>query len=167
MRRLGLFVVMLVLGGALAGGAAGSAGGTQHAVYSDTWQGVTFVTGLSGCPLFGPNPNPFYAFDDVALTDHINSKYTPIADPLFQIDSVGTLNGVINTPSGTFTVSGGAFKEHRVDVLDPLYFSGSGLATISGPGGTAIGRAVFQDLAGFPPPEFDLFFTTITSCHVN
>jgi hypothetical protein len=167
MRRLGLFVVMLVLGGALVGEAAGSAKGTQHAVYSHTWRGVTFVTGLSGCPLFGLNPNPFYAFDDVALTDHINSKYAPIADPLFQIDSVGTLNGVINTPSGPFTVSGGAFKEHRVDVLDPLYFSGSGPATISGPGGTVSGQAVFQDLAGFPPPEFDLFFTTITSCHLN
>lgn len=167
MRRLGLFVVMLVLGGALAGEAAGSARTTQHAVYSHTWGGVTFVTGLSGCPLFGSDPDPFYAFDDVALTDHINSKYTPIADPLFQIDSVGTVSGVIDTPSGTFTVSGGAFKEHRVDVLDPLYFSGSGPATISGPGGTVIGQAVFQDLTGFPPPEFDLFFTTITSCHLN
>jgi len=167
MRRLGFVVVMLVLCGALAGEAAGSARATQHAVYSHTWRGVTFVTGLSGCPVFDPNPNTFYAFDDVALLDHINSKYAPIADPLFQIDSVGTLNGVINTPSGTFTVTGGAFKEHRIDVLDPLYFSGSGSATISGPGGTVIGQAVFQDLADFPPPEFDLFFTTITSCHLN
>jgi hypothetical protein len=167
MRRLGLFVVMLVLCGALAGEAAGSAKGTQHAVYSHTWRGVTFVTGLSSCPVFGPIPNPIYEFDDVALTDHINSKDTPIADPLFQIDSVGTLNGAIDTPSGAFTVTGGAFKEHRVDVLDPLFFSGSGQAIISGPGGTVIGRAVFQDLADFPPPEFDLFFTTITSCHLN
>ena len=68
-----------MLGGALAGEAAGSASGTQHAVYSHTWRGVPFVTGLSGCPLFGPTPNLFYAFDDVRLTDHINSKYTPIA----------------------------------------------------------------------------------------
>jgi hypothetical protein len=165
--RLLLFVVILVLGGALVGEAAGSAGSSQHAVYSHNWQGITFLTGLDTCPLFGSTPYPFYEFDTTNLTDHINSKYTPVTEPVFQIDSVGTLNGLINTPSGNFTVAGGAFKEHRVDQLDPLYFSGSGIATISGPTGTVTGRAVFQDLTDFPPAEFDLLFTSITSCHLK
>jgi hypothetical protein len=166
-RRIILFVTILVLGAALVGEAAGAAGSAQHAAYSHRWGGITFVTGLDSCPLFGSSPNPFYAFDDVDLTDHINSKYTPVTDPFFQIDSVGTVNGVINTTRGAFTVAGGGFKEHRVDQLDPLYFSGSGAATISGPGGTVTGRAIFQDLTDFPPPEFDLFFTSITSCHLK
>lgn len=167
MRRLLLFVVILVLGAALVGEATGSTGSTQHAVYSHNWRGITFVTGLDSCPLFGSTPYPFYVFDNADLTDHINSKYTVVADPVFQIDSVGTLNGVISTPRGTFTVTGGGFKEHRLDQLDPLYFSGSGTATISGPGGTVTGQATFQDLTDFPPPEFDLFFTNITSCRLK
>jgi hypothetical protein len=166
-RRLLPFLVILMLGGVLVGEAAGATGSTQHAVYSHNWRGITFLTGLESCPLFGSTPNPFYVFDDADLTDHINSKYTAVADPLFQIDSVGALNGVINTSQGTFTVAGGAFKEHRIDLLDPLYFSGSGTATISGPSGTVTGRAVFQDLTDFPPAEFDLFFTSITSCHLK
>jgi hypothetical protein len=39
--------------------------------------------------------------------------------------------------------------------------------TISGPGGTAVGRATFQDLLDFPPPEFDLLFTSVTSCQLR
>lgn len=168
MRRLFPIIVILVLsGGALAGAAAGATGSTQHAVYSHNWQGITFVTGLDSCPLFGSTPYSFYVFDHVDLTDHINSKYTAVADPLFQIDSVAALNGVINTPRGAFTVTGGAFREDRIDLLDPLYFSGSGTATISGPGGTVTGQADFQDLTDFPPPEFDLLFTSITTCHLK
>ena len=167
-RRLLPYLVILVLGGVLAGEAAGATANAQHAVYSHNWRGITFLTGLESCPLFGSTPDAFYVFYDTDLTDHINSKYSPVADPLFQIDSVGVLNGVINTTSqGTFTVAGGGFKEHRVDLLDPLYFSGSGTATISGPSGTVTGRAVFQDLTDFPPAEFDLFFTSITSCHLK
>jgi hypothetical protein len=132
-RRLLPYLAILVLGGVLVGEAAGATANRQHAVYSHNWRGITFLTGLESCPLFGSTPDAFYVFDDTALTDHVNSKYTPVAGPLFQIDSVGVLNGVINTSQGTFRVSGGAFKEHREDLLDPLYFSGSGSATISGP----------------------------------
>jgi len=49
----------------------------------------------------------------------------------------------------------------------PLYFSGAGDVTITGPGGTVHGQATFQDLSAFPPPEFDLLFTSITSCHLR
>lgn len=150
------------------GRATAQAGGAQHAVYSDHWQGITFVAGLDTCPLLGASPNPYYVFDDTSLTDHVNSTYTPTADePLYQIDSVGTVHGVLDAPDGTYSVAGGGFQEHRIGDLAPLYFSGTGLVTISGPGGTVVGKAMFQDLLGFPPPEFDLLFTSITSCHLN
>jgi len=158
---------MLVLAGTYAGGATASTAGTQHAVYSDQWQSTTFVTGLESCPLFGPTPNPWYVFGDVDLTDHIDSTYTPLTEPLFQIDSVGSVHGVIDAPDGTYRVSGAGLKEDRTGDLAPLYFSGTGHVTISGPGGTVLGTATFQDLAGFPPPEFDLLFTSITGCHLR
>ena len=165
--RLLLLAAILVLGGALVGEATGSARGSQHAVYSHNWQGISFVSGLDRCPLFGRIADAFYEFDSVDLTDHINSRYTPATEPLFQIDSVGSLNGVINTPRGAFTVAGGAFREHRVDQLDPLYFSGAGAATNSAPTGSVTRQAHFQDLTDIPPAEFDLFFTKITSCHLE
>lgn len=167
MSRLLLLAAILVLGCVLVGQAAGSPRNSQHAVYSHNWQGVTFLTGLEGCPLFGSARYPAYEFETADLTDHINSRYTPATEPLFQIDSLATVSGVINTPRGAFTVAGGAFQEHRVDQLDPLYFSGIGAATISGPTGTVTGNAIFQDLADFPPGEFDFFFTDITSCHLK
>lgn len=158
----------LVPAGGFVEGATARTPGTQHPVYSDNWQGVTFVAGLDACPLLGATPDPNYVFNDVDLTDHVNSTYTPTAnEPLYQIDSVGTVHGVINAPDGTYRVDGGGFKEDRVGDLAPLYFSGAGHVTISGPGGTVVGRAVFQDLLGFPPPEFDLSFTSITSCHLS
>jgi len=161
-------VAALVLASAFVGGATASAPGTEHAVYSHNWQGITFVSGLDTCPLFGANPDPYYVFHDVDLTDHINSTYTLIPPgPLNQIDSVGSVDGVINAPDGAYTVAGGGFKEHRIDQLAPLFFSGTGHATISGPGGTVVGQAVFQDLLDFPPLEFDLLFTSITACHLK
>ena len=155
--------------GASAAAAQGASSGAQHSTYSDTWQGITFVTGLDTCPLFGANPDPYYVFFDVDLTDHINSTYTPIPpdDYLYQIDSVGSVHGVINAPGGVYRVSGGGIEERRVAPLDPLYFSGEGNVTISGPGGVVAGQATFQDLLGFPPPEFDFLFTRITACHLK
>ena len=160
-------LVVLALTGVCAGGAAASAPGTQHAVYSHDWQGITFVTGLESCPLFGPGASPFYVLSDVDLTDHINSTYSPIEDgPLYQIDSVGSVHGVIYA-DGTYRVAGGGLREDRTGDLAPLYFSGTGHVTISGPGGTVVGTATFQDLLDFPPQEFDLFFTSITSCRLR
>jgi hypothetical protein len=101
------------------------------------------------------------------LTDHISSSYTPYRGLLYQIDSVGTVHGVINAPDGTYTVTGRGFTEHRIGDLAPLYFSGTGHATISGRGGTVAGEAKFQDLLDFPPQEFDLVFTSVTSCHLK
>jgi hypothetical protein len=168
MRRL-LLLVIVILTGALAAEAQAAPSGAQHTVYSDNWQGTTFVTGLDACPLLGSNPDPYYVFFDVDLTDHINSTYTPIPpdDFLYQFDSVGSVHGVINAPNGVYHVSGGGIKEHRVDPLDPLYFSGQGEVTISGSRGTVTGQATFQDLLGFPPPEFDFFFTRITACSLK
>jgi hypothetical protein len=164
-----VLLVTFGLAGFFAGGATASVSGTLHSVYSDNWQGITFVSGLGACPLFGAGADPYYVFEDVNLTDHINSTYTPIPpdDFLYQIDSVGSVHGVINAPDGTYTVAGGGIKENRVDSLAPLYFSGTGQVTISGPDGTVVGKATFQDLLGFPPQEFDLLFTNITSCHLN
>jgi hypothetical protein len=174
MRRLLIVLAVaaaagLVLASAFVGGATASPPGTQHAVYSDNWQGITFVSGLDTCPLFGATPYPYYVLRDVDLTDRINSTYTaiPPEDFLYQIDSVGSVAGVINAADGTYHVAGGGFKEHRIDPLAPLYFSGTGQATISGPSGTVVGQAIFQDLLGFPPPEFDLLFTGITTCHLK
>lgn len=158
--------MIVVLAGAFVGRAAASQPGTQHAAYSHDWQGITFVTGLDSCPIFGASSS-FEAFPTVNLADHIVSTYTPYQDPLFQIDSVGSVHGVIDAPDGAYTVAGGGIKEHRIDALAPLYFSGSGHVTITGPGGTVGGQAIFQDLTEFPPPEFDLLFTSVTSCHLN
>lgn len=167
MRRiLLLLLTSLALAGTCAG--ASTASPLQHVDYSDTWHSTTIVTGLQSCPLFGTTQNPFYEFGEVDLTDHINSTYTPLAQqPLYQIDSVGSVRGVIDAPDGTYHVAGGGFKEHRIDQLTPLYFSGTGHVTISGPGGTVDGRATFQDLSAFPPPEFDLLFTDVTGCHLS
>lgn len=159
--------MVLALTGACAGSATASPRATQHAVYSDTWQGITLVVGLDSCPVLGPNPSPWYMFGAVDLTDHIDSTYTPATEPLYQIDSVGSVHGVIDAPDGTYRVAGGGLKEHRTDALTPLFFSGTGHVTISGPGGTVVGTATFQDLTRFPPPEFDLDFTSVTSCHLR
>ena len=169
MRRSLLFLlVSLALAGVYVGGSTASARGTEHADYSDTWRNTTFVTGLESCPLLGATQTGSYVFGEVDLTDHINSTYTPLAQqPLYQIDSVGSVHGVIDAPDGTYEVAGGGFKEHRVDQLTPLYFSGAGHVTVTGPGGTVHGLATFQDLSSFPPPEFDLLFTSVTSCHLR
>jgi hypothetical protein len=168
-RRLSVLLATFGLASVFVGGAIASAPGALHSVYSDNWQGITFVSGLDSCPLFGAGADPFYVFEDVNLTDHIDSTYTPIPpdDFLYQIDSVGSVHGVINAPDGRYTVAGGGIKEHRVDTLAPLFFSGTGQMTISGPGGTVVGKATFQDLLGFPPQEFDLLFSSVTSCHLN
>ena len=168
-RRLLVLLATFGLGGLFVGGAIASAPGTQHAVYSHDWQGITFVSGLGSCPLFGADADPYYVFEDVNLTDHINSTYTPIPpdDFLYHIDSIGSVHGIIRAPDGTYTVAGGGIKEHRIDALAPLYFSGTGHVTISGPGGTAVGLATFQDLLEFPPQEFDFLFTSVASCHLR
>jgi hypothetical protein len=168
-RRLLLVLATFGLAGAFVGGAYASTGtpGQGHFEYSDNWQGITFVTGLDSCPIFGGNPVPFYAFQSVDLTDHIDSTWTPIdGGPLYTIKSVGSAHGVIDASDGTYHVAGGGFKENRTGTF-PLFFSGTGHATITGPGGTVTGTATFQDLLDFPPPEFDLFFTGINSCHLN
>ena len=132
-RRLLVPLVMFVLASAFVGRAIASAPGTGY-VFSHNWQGITYLSGLETCPLFGATPYPWYVLRNVDLTDQISSTYTPSTDPLWQIDSVGTVHGVINAPDGRYTVAGGAFKEHRIGDLAPWYFSGTGLATISGPG---------------------------------
>lgn len=172
MRRLLVLLATFGMAIAFAGGAYASTGtpGEGHFEYSDHWNGITFVGGLDSCPIFGAYPIPgfpFYVFHSVNLTDEINSTWTPYnGGPLYNINSVGAVHGLINASDGTYHVSGGGFKEHRIDSL-PLYFSGLGHATITGPGGTVTGKAVFQDLLSFPPQEFDLDFTSITSCHLN
>jgi hypothetical protein len=164
-RRLLLLPVAVLLASAFVGRAV-AAPGTTHVAYSHNWQGITFVTGLESCPIFGAS-SAFDAFPNVNLTDHIVSAFTPYDEPLYQIDSVGSVRGVIDAPDGAYTVAGGGFKEHRIDTLDTPFFSGSGHLTITGPGGTVVGQAVFQDLSEFPPPEFDLLFTSVTSCHLK
>ena len=158
----------LVLVNAFVGGASASPAGS-HTVYSHHWQGITFVGGLDSCPVFGAGTGPFYVFRDVDLTDHINSTQTPIPPDNFfvQFDSVGSVEGVINAPDGTYQVAGGGIKEHRSGSPDPPYFSGSGHLVISGPGGTVVGEGVFQDLTTFGPPELDLLFSSVTACHLN
>jgi hypothetical protein len=175
MRRLLLLLLTLVLASAVVGGAAASAPGTQHAVFSNNWQGITFVGGLDTCPVFGDGieqliapPYSYYVFRDVDLTDQINEAITPVTpEPLAHFKAVATLHGVINTLDGAYTVTGGAFKEDRVGSNAPWYFTGTGRATISGPGGTVVGKARFTDLTSFPPQEFDLLFTSITACHLK
>jgi hypothetical protein len=163
-RRLLLLLATLGLASVLVGGAYASSPGTEHFVYSDNWRGITFVSGLDSCPLFGAGADPYYVFEDVNLTDHINSIDTDLNNSLFEIDSVGSVQGVINAADGTYYVSGGGIKEHRIGPTAPPYFSGTGHVTITGPSGTVAGTATFQDLLGFPPPEFDFFFTSVTSC---
>jgi hypothetical protein len=165
MGRLLPLLLTLAAAGAFVGGATASAPGTEHYLVSDNWQNITFVGGLDTCPLFGATSYQSYVLRDVDLTDHINSTWTPDVEPVYQIDSVGTLQGVINAPDGAYTVAG-AFKEDRLGTF-PWYFSGTGNATISGPGGTVVGQALFQDLTSYPPPEFDLVFTSITACHMK
>jgi hypothetical protein len=147
-------------------GAAANPTDAQHAAYTDSWRGITFVSGLGTCPLFGVGSNGTYVLRDVDLTDHISSTYTPYRESLYQIDSVGLVSGLIHARSGTYTV-GGLFTEHRIDQLAPRYFSGKGDATVSGPGGTVTGKATFQDLLDFPPQELDLRFTHITGCRLS
>ena len=165
MRRVLVLVVTLVVGGALAGAAAASPGG--HFVVSNNWRGITFVSGLDSCPLFGAKSSPWSVFGNVDLTDQINVKYSPYIEPLEQLDSAGAVHGVINAPDGAYTVAGGGLKEDRLGNLAPWYFSGTGHVTITGPGGTVVGQATFQDLTEFPPLEFDLLFTSITTCHLT
>ena len=173
MRRLMMLAIAgsagLVLASSLVGGATASPRGAQHTVYSNNWQGITFVNGIDACPVFGAAGGPNYVFQSVDLTDHINGTSTPIPPDNFlnQFDSVGSVHGVINASDGTYRVAGGGFKENRTGPIAPSYFSGTGHLTISGPGGTVSGQAVFQDLLGFPPPEFDLLFTSVTSCHLK
>jgi hypothetical protein len=165
-RRFLVLLVTLVLLCGFAGGADANPPASQQADYSHSWRGVTFVRGLDSCPLFGAPPR-LYVLRDVDLTDRIRSAYTPHNGPLFQIDSYGTVHGVINAPDGSYSVAGVELREHRIGDLAPRYFSGTGDVTISGPHGTVAGRATFQDLVEFPPPEFDLLFTRITTCNLH
>lgn len=156
-------VVALVL----AIGPAGASASAEHAAFSHTWQGITFVGGLKRCPLFRTTSQSWNVFRDVDLTDHISSTYTPDREPLYQINSIGSIHGAIHAPDGTYTVAASGLRENRVGDLAPRYFSGSGDATISGSGGSVSGKAIFKDLLDFPPQEFDLIFTNVTSCHLN
>ena len=163
MRLRLVLVLCTAVSAALVGTATASPPGSQHAVFSNTWQGMSFVTLPDTCPLFGSS-----VFRDVDLTDQINETLTALPGvPLAHYQAVAALHGVINAPDGTYTVAGGAFREDRIGGIAPWYFRGSGRATISGPGGTVVGEAVFQDLTEFPPQEFDLFFTSITTCHLK
>ena len=173
MRRLLTLLATFGLASAFAGGAYASTGtpGQGHAEFSDNWQGITFVGGLGDCPIFSDTPvvlqgSPFYVFHSVNLTDEINDTWTDLGTGLYDINSVGSVHGVIYASDGTYRVSGGGFHEHRLDSY-PFYFSGTGHATISGPGGTVTGRAIFQDLLQFPPQEFDLDYTSVTSCRLK
>lgn len=169
MRRLLLLAATFGLASAFVGGAFASTGtpGQGHFEYSDRWQGITFVGGLDSCPIFGANPPSFDVFQNVDLTDDVNSRWTPLdSGPLYRIRSVGSVHGVIDATDGTYHVAGGGFKEDRTGTF-PLYFSGTGHATITGPGGTVTGTATFQDLLSFPPPEFDLLFDSVKSCHLR
>lgn len=165
-RRFLVLLGTLVLVCGFVSGAAANPPDAQHAAYTDRWQGITFVSGLGTCPLFGATSTPWYVLRDVDLTDQVNSTYTAYREPLYQIDSVGSVRGVIHARNGTYTV-GGLFSEHRIDQLAPRYFSGRGHATISGPAGAVAGEARFQDLLDFPPQELDLRFTRITSCRLS
>ena len=161
---VGLVAVVALL---LTIGPAGASASAEHAAFSHTWQGITFVGGLERCPLLGTSSQSWNVFRDVDLTDHITSTYTPYRQPLYQIDSIGSVHGAIHAPDGTYTVAGAGLLEHRTGDLAPRYFSGSGDATVFGPAGSVSGKVIFKDLLDFPPQEFDLIFTSVTSCHLN
>lgn len=167
MRSSLVLVVPLMLVSAFIGGANANPSRAEHADYSRGWTGATFVGGLGSCPLFGPDPGFAYELRDVDLSDHITSTYTPRRGPLYRIDSVASLHGLIHAPGGTYRVAGAQFEERRTGALAPRYFSGTGEATLSGPGGTVVGEATFKDLLDFPPQEFDLLFTSVTSCQLG
>lgn len=177
MRRLLVLLPTLVVALiVVVGASAGTAHHQGHETFSDNWQGITFVGGLSSCPIFPAdsefilNGSDFFNvfFSGTNLTDHINDRVVPDAanDGLFIFSGVASVHGTITASNGVYTVSGGGFHENRLDGF-PYYFAGSGHATITGPGGTVTGTATFQDLLDFPPQEFDLDFTSISSCHLT
>ena len=172
----GLLILLATFGlaAALVGVAHASTGtpGNGHAEFHDNWTGITFVGGLASCPIFPTDAevdlqgSAFYVFRSVNLIDNINDDWVARGDSLYTITGVASVHGVINASNGTYTVSGGGFHENRVDGF-PYYFSGSGHATIRGPGGTVTGTAVFQDLLQFPPQEFDVDFASVRTCHLT
>lgn len=148
-------------------GLAGASTSAEHDIFSHTWKSITFLGGLERCPLVGTPSQSGNVLRDVDLTDQITSTYTPYRQPLYQINSIGSVHGAIHAPDGTYTVAGAGLLEHRIGDLAPRYFSGSGYATVFGPAGSVSGKVIFKDLLDFPPQEFDLIFTKVTSCHLN
>jgi len=166
MRR---FLLLFAAAAAVVGAASGSAtavrAGTTHDVVSHNWRGITFVGGLGGCALFGPASDP-EAFRDVDLTDHLNVTFSDFqGGPLLVYNSVATLNGVIDTPAGSYRVAGHFVEQNNVRDDPDIFIGTGGHATISGPGGVVTGAATFRDLGG--PPEFDVLFSSITTCHLR
>jgi hypothetical protein len=64
-------------------------------------------------------------------------------------------------------VTSGTLKENRIGDIAFSFFTGSGLVTISGPGGTVTGRAVFTDLSLEDSQTESFLFTNIISCQLN
>ena len=167
MRR---FLLLLATVAAVVAGVAASATavppGRSHVVLSHNWRGLTFVSGLGACPIFGPTSDPFLAFRDVNLTDHLNVTFTDFeGGPLLVYNSVATLEGVINTAAGSYRVAGHFVEQDHVRGDPDIFVGTSGHATISGPGGVVTGAATFNDLGG--PPEFDLLFSSVTICRLR
>jgi hypothetical protein len=156
-------IALAVVAIAAAVGAAGvraSPGDTTHLVTSDTWHGITYVTGLESCDLLGGS-----VFTDVDLTDQINITYT--LNGSFLVNGVASFHGVINTPSGQYRVAGQSVEQDAVlSQLGP-FVGTDGHATISGPNGVVTGEATFQDLTSFGPPEFDILFSNVTACNLR
>ena len=157
------FIALLTAAAAavtLAGGSKASPGDTTHLVTSNNWQGITFVVGLESCDLLGG-----VVFRDVDLTDHVNITYS--YDGNYLVNGTATFNGVINTPAGTYRVTGQSVEENgRWSILGP-FIGTDGHATISGPNGVVSGAARFQDLTSWGPPEFDIVFTSVTACNLR
>jgi hypothetical protein len=138
-----------------------SPGDSVRLVTSNHWQGITFVTGLESCNLLGDS-----VFRDVDLTDEINITYV-LDQGNYIVNGGASFHGVITTPSGRYTVAGHSVETDGMWPLLGPFIGTGGRATISGPNGTVTGEARFQDLTGWPPPEFDILFTGITSCHLR
>jgi hypothetical protein len=169
-------MVALVAAAVLAVASAGaSASSTRHQTWSNNWQFDTFVaydTSLVNiCPLFPGSPipasSPTYAFSAANLTDYVKVTLIPASSPpLLRIKGSATVGGVIDASNGTYTVTGGPFKEDRINT-DFWIFLGSGPVTISGPGGTVSGEATFLDTSTDFPSAMSFEFTSINSCKLS
>jgi len=179
MKRLSLIAGVAALLSAVvvlvAGSAGASAATVLHFTYSHNWQGDTFVafdtSRTTICPVFPGEPDPTfypsYSFSDVNLTDQVTSTYIAYRPPLWRMESIGTVSGVIYAADGSYTVTSGTLKENRVGDIAFSFFKGSGLVTISGPGGTLTGRATFTDLSQEDSQSEGFLFTNVISCQLN